>query len=175
MVFPRAKPGCEGFIQTGVFYQFIGALQQPSPLKGKRLTMICASLCSFKSCSLCTPEALCHFSLTSMVTRGIIFPISKKAMTRRVGLLKWQRELRVVKAVQEGRLKMDLEPPGRMVKPAGTARYSSRVFMALSGVPVKSFSGDGGEKKSGNTVIHRLSISRDDFFYFNIISGRFFI
>ena len=30
---------------------------QPSPLKGKRLTMICASLCSFKSCSLCTPEA----------------------------------------------------------------------------------------------------------------------
>lgn len=87
----------------------------------------------------------------------------------------WQRELRVVKAVQEGRLKMDLEPPGRMVKPAGTARYSSRVFMALSGVPVKSFSGDGGEKKSGNTVIHRLSISRDDFFYFNIISGRFFI
>jgi hypothetical protein len=110
-----------------------------------------------------------------MVTRGIIFPISKKAMTRRVGLLKWQRELRVVKAVQEGRLKMDLEPPGRMVKPAGTARYSSRVFMALSGVPVKSFSGDGGEKKSGNTVIHRLSISRDDFFYFNIISGRFFI
>ena len=118
---------------------------------------------------------LCHFSLTSMVTRGIIFPISKKAMTRRVGLLKWQRELRVVKAVQEGRLKMDLEPPGRMVKPAGTARYSSRVFMALSGVPVKSSSGDGGEKKSGNTVIHRLSISRDDFFYFNIISGRFFI
>ena len=32
------------------------ALQQPSPLKGKRLTMICASLCSFKSCSLCTPK-----------------------------------------------------------------------------------------------------------------------
>ena len=30
MVFPRAKPGCEGFIQTGAFYQFIGALQQPS-------------------------------------------------------------------------------------------------------------------------------------------------
>ena len=30
---------------------------QPSPLKGKRLTMICASLCSFKSCSLCTPQA----------------------------------------------------------------------------------------------------------------------
>ena len=30
---------------------------QPSPLKGKRLTMICASLCSFKSCSLCTPKA----------------------------------------------------------------------------------------------------------------------
>ncbi len=25
MVFPRAKPGCEGFIQTGAFYQFIGA------------------------------------------------------------------------------------------------------------------------------------------------------
>ena len=31
--------------------------RQPSPLKGKRLTMICASLCSFKSCSLCTPKA----------------------------------------------------------------------------------------------------------------------
>ena len=34
--------------------------RQPSPLKGKRLTMICASLCSFKSCSLCTPEACPH-------------------------------------------------------------------------------------------------------------------
>ena len=108
-----------------------------------------------------------------MVTRGIIFPISKKAMTRRVGLLEWQRELRVVKAVQEGRLKMDLEPPGRMVKPAGTARYSSRVFMALSGVPVKSSSGNGGEKKSGNTVIHRLSISRDDFFISTSFQGGF--
>ena len=94
-------------------------------------------------------------------------------MTRRVGLLKWQRELRVVKAVQKGRLKMDLEPPGRIVKPAGTARYSSRVFMALSGVPVKSSSGDGGKKKSGNTVIHRLSIARDDFLFPKI--GRFFI
>ena len=31
--------------------------RQPSHLKGKRLTMICASLCSFKSCSLCTPQA----------------------------------------------------------------------------------------------------------------------
>ena len=112
-------------------------------------------------------------SLTSSFTRGIIFSISKKAMTRRVGLLKWQRELRVVKAVQKGRLKMDLEPPGRIVKPAGTARYSSRVFMALSGVPVKSSSGDGGEKKSGNTVIHRLSIARDDFLFPKI--GRFFI
>ena len=29
MVFPRAKPGCEGFIQTGVFYQFIGAHNNP--------------------------------------------------------------------------------------------------------------------------------------------------
>ena len=34
--------------------------RHPSPLKGKRLTMICASLCSFKSCSLCTPEACPH-------------------------------------------------------------------------------------------------------------------
>ncbi len=112
-------------------------------------------------------------ALTSFFTRGIIFAISKKAMTRRVGLLKWQRELRVVKAVQKGRLKMDLEPPGRIVKPAGTARYSSRVFMALSGVPVKSSSGNGGEKKSGNTVIHRLSVLRDDFLFPKI--GRFFI
>ena len=71
----------------------------------------------------------------------------------------------MVKAVQEGHRKMDLEPPGRIVKPAGTARYSSRVFMALSGVPVKSFSGDGGEKKSGNTVNHRLSFLRDDFLF----------
>ena len=30
----------------------------PQPLKGKRLTMICASLCSFKSCSLCTAKPL---------------------------------------------------------------------------------------------------------------------
>ena len=29
MVFPRAKPGCEGFIQTGAFYQFIGAHLNP--------------------------------------------------------------------------------------------------------------------------------------------------
>ena len=81
----------------------------------------------------------------------------------------------MVRAVQKRTQKMAFEPPSRIMKLAGTARYSSRVFMALSGVPVKSFSGDGGEKKSGNTVIHRLSISRDDFFYFNIISGRFFI
>lgn len=94
-------------------------------------------------------------------------------MTRRVRFLEWQRELRMVKAVQEGRRKMDLEPPGRIVKPAGTARYSSRVFMALSGVPVKSFSGDGGEKKSGNTVNHRLSFLRDDFFISKNIQGGF--
>ena len=94
-------------------------------------------------------------------------------MTRRVRFHEWQRELRMVKAVQEGRLKMDLEPPGRIVKPAGTARYSSRVFMALSGVPVKSFSGDGGEKKSGNTVNHRLSFLRDDFFISKNIQGGF--
>lgn len=73
----------------------------------------------------------------------------------------------------EGAPEDGLEPPGRIVKPAGTARYSSRVFMALSGVPVKSSSGDGGEKKSGNTVIHRLSIARDDFLFPKI--GRFFI
>lgn len=94
-------------------------------------------------------------------------------MTRRVRFHEWQRELRMVKAVQEGRRKMDLEPPGRIVKPAGTARYSSRVFMALSGVPVKSFSGDGGEKKSGNTVNHRLSFLRDDFFISKNIQGGF--
>lgn len=94
-------------------------------------------------------------------------------MTRRVRFLEWQRELRMVKAVQEGHRKMDLEPPGRIVKPAETARYSSRVFMALSGVPVKSFSGDGGEKKSGNTVNHRLSFLRDDFFISKNIQGGF--
>lgn len=94
-------------------------------------------------------------------------------MTRRVRFLEWQRELRMVKAVQEGHRKMDLEPPGRIVKPAGTARYSSRVFMALSGVPVKSFSGDGGKKKSGNTVNRRLSFLRDDFFISKNIQGGF--
>lgn len=94
-------------------------------------------------------------------------------MTRRVRFHEWQRELRMVKAVQEGRRKIDLEPPGRIVKPAGTARYSSRVFTALSGVPVKSFSGDGGEKKSGNTVNHRLSFLRDDFFISKNIQGGF--
>ena len=30
MHFQRPQGGCEGFIQTGAFYQFIGALQQPS-------------------------------------------------------------------------------------------------------------------------------------------------
>ena len=29
MVFPRAKPGCKGFIQTGAFYKFRGALHNP--------------------------------------------------------------------------------------------------------------------------------------------------
>lgn len=67
-------------------------------------------------------------------------------MTRRVRFPEWQRELRLVKAVQEGSPKMDLEPPGRIVKPAGTARYSSRVFMAQAGVPDESISGDGMEK-----------------------------
>ena len=56
-----------------------------------------------------------------------------------------QRELRMVKAVRREERKMDFELPGRIMKPAGTARYSSRVFMALSGVPDKSFTGDGKE------------------------------
>ncbi len=48
-------------------------------------------------------------------------------MRRRVRFLEWQRELRMVKAVHEGERKMDFELPGQIVKPAGTARYSSRV------------------------------------------------
>ena len=53
-----------------------------------------------------------------------------QAMRRRVSIQEWHRELRLVQAVQEGMLKMDFEPPSRIMKLAGTARYSSRVFMA---------------------------------------------
>ena len=81
-VFPRAKPGCKGFIkywrrsrppqpsrhrrvklsnpQAAGLSNLGPKGRHPSPLKGKRLTMICASLCSFKSCSLCTPQACPH-------------------------------------------------------------------------------------------------------------------
>ena len=71
MVFPRAQPGCLVFIPRSGIIKLIARKgdttpsepsepfepSEPSPLKGKRLTMICASLCSFKSCSLCTPKA----------------------------------------------------------------------------------------------------------------------
>ena len=36
----------------------------------------------------------------------------------------------MVKAVQKRTQKMAFEPPSRIMKLAGTARYSSRVFMA---------------------------------------------
>lgn len=53
-----------------------------------------------------------------------------QAMRRRVSMQECPRELRMVQAVQERMLKMDFEPPSRIMKLAGTARYSSRVFMA---------------------------------------------
>ena len=57
-------------------------------------------------------------------------PNSTQAMRRRVCVQDWQRELRMVKAVQKRAQKMAFEPPSRIMKLAGTARYSSRVFMA---------------------------------------------
>ena len=57
-------------------------------------------------------------------------PNSTQAMRRRVCVQDWQRELRMVKAVQKRTQKMAFEPPSRIMKLAGTARYSSRVFMA---------------------------------------------
>ena len=60
----------------------------------------------------------------------------------------------MVKAVRREEQKMDFELPGRIMKPAGTARYSSRVFMASSGVPDKSFPATGRR----NRVVTRLYI-----------------
>lgn len=60
----------------------------------------------------------------------------------------------MVKAVRGEERKMDFELPGRIMKPAGTARYSSRVFMALPGVPDKSFPATGRR----NRVVTRLYI-----------------
>ena len=59
----------------------------------------------------------------------------------------------MVKAVRGEERKMDFELPGRIMKPAGTARYSSRVFMALSGVPAESLPVTAGR----NRVVTRLS------------------
>ncbi len=72
----------------------------------------------------------------------------------------------MVKAVQEGAPKMDFEPPSRIMKLAGTARYSSRVFMAWAGVPDESVSVTIGRSRVVTRFIFRLSFFERRIFYF---------